>query len=141
MENELRKEKRFRNLLNQVAPRTGHFYGGEKALAEVSDDVLDADPLPVNVRDERSVMVGTNGGGFHGGRGFVWFDMKAGIGLGGVYFHPKNGEPAPTLAIFSRQLKNRQLSMSQLPLEFAQDLSDSRDATADAGAACRAELG
>jgi hypothetical protein len=123
MEKDLRKDKRFRKLLEIVTPRTGYFYGGEKILADARDDVMDGDPLPVNVRDGRYVMVGTSGGGFHGGRGFVWFDMKSGIGLGGVYFHPTNGEPAPTLAIYSRQLKDRQLSMSQLPLEFAQDFA------------------
>jgi hypothetical protein len=123
MEKDLRKDKRFNKLLNQVIPRTGYFYGGEKTLADVSDDVLDADPLPVNIRDGRYAMVGTSGGGFHGGRGFVWFDMKAGIGLGGIYFRPTNGEPTPTLAIYSRQLVDQSLSMSQLPLEFAQDFS------------------
>jgi uncharacterized protein YecT (DUF1311 family) len=49
--------------------------------------------------------------------------MKEGIGLGGIYFKPVNGEPTPTLAIFSRQLRDKSLSMSQLPPEFAQDLS------------------
>jgi hypothetical protein len=123
MEKDLRKDKRFNKLLNQVIPRTGYFYGGEKTLADVSDDVLDADPLPVNIRDGRYAMVGTSGGGFHGGRGFMWFDMKAGIGLGGIYFRPTNGEPTPTLAIYSRQLVDQSLSMSQLPLEFEQDFS------------------
>jgi hypothetical protein len=123
MEKDLRKDKRFRKLLDAVTPRTGYFYGGERILADARDDVLGGDPLPVNVRDGRFVMVGTSGGGFHGGRGFVWFDMKAGIGLGGVYFHPTNGEPTPTLAIYSRQLKDRQLNMGQLPLEFAQDFA------------------
>lgn len=53
----------------------------------------------------------------------MWFDMKEGIGLGGIYFKPVNGEPTPTLAIFSWQLRDKSLSMSQLPPEFAQDLS------------------
>lgn len=123
MEGDLRKDKRFHKLVNSLTPRTGYFYGHDMAISETIDDVLDADPLPVNIRDGRYAMVGTSGGGFHGGRGFVWFDMKEGIGLGGIYFHPTNGEPTPTLAIYSRQLEDRSLSMSQLPLEFAQDLS------------------
>ena len=55
--------------------------------------------------------------------GFIWFDLQAGIALGGVYFHPVNGEPTPTLAIFSRQLQDQSLGISQLPLAFAEDLS------------------
>jgi uncharacterized protein YecT (DUF1311 family) len=57
------------------------------------------------------------------GRGFVWFDMQEGIGLGGVYFHPTNGEPTPTLAVFSRQLKTDALAWSQLPAEFQRDVA------------------
>ncbi len=45
--------------------------------------------------------------------GFVWFDMKEGIGIGGVFFHPVNGEPTPTLALFSTQLTDTSLGMSQ----------------------------
>jgi hypothetical protein len=123
MERDLRKDKRFHNVLKLVTPRTGYFYGHYMAISETIDDVLDADPLPVNIRDGRYAMVGTSGGGFHGGRGFVWFDMQEGIGLGGIHFHPTNGEPTPTLAIYSRQSEDKSLSMSQLPLEFAQDLS------------------
>jgi hypothetical protein len=48
--------------------------------------------------------------------------MREGIALGGVYFHPVNGEPTPTLAIFSRQLKQDSLAMSQLPMAFAEDV-------------------
>ncbi len=49
--------------------------------------------------------------------------MQTGIGLGGVYFRPSNGEPTPTLTIFSRQLSDTYLGMSQLPPEFLQDLN------------------
>jgi uncharacterized protein YecT (DUF1311 family) len=40
-----------------------------------------------------------------------------------VYFHPVNGEPTPTLAIYSRQLKDTTLSMTQLPVDFASDVA------------------
>jgi hypothetical protein len=123
MENDIRKDKQFHNAMKQVIPRTNYFYGHDMSLIETIDDVLDVDPLPVTIRGGRYAMVGTRGGGFHGGRGFVWFDMQAGIGIGGIYFRPTNGEPTPTLAIYSRQLKDRALSMGQLPVEFVQDLS------------------
>jgi uncharacterized protein YecT (DUF1311 family) len=85
--------------------------------------MLEGAPLPIDIRDGRYVMVASHGGPYLSGRGFLWFDMKEGIALGGVYFHPTNGEPTPTLAIFSRQLKQTSLSMSQLPPAFAEDLS------------------
>jgi|GEM_PF-3865089 len=123
MESQLQKDKRFRTLMKQVTPRTQYFYSDNMPLSEASGDVLAVDPLQVEVRDERYVMAGTRGGGFRGGRGFVWFDTKDGIGVGGIFFHPVDGEPTPVLAIFSRQLKDTTLSMSQLPQAFAQDLS------------------
>lgn len=58
-----------------------------------------------------------------GGRGFVWIDPQDGIGLGRFYFRPTNGEPTPTVNIFSRQVKEDSLKMSQLPSAFAEDMS------------------
>jgi uncharacterized protein YecT (DUF1311 family) len=121
---EVVKDKRFRNLMKQVTPRTTYHYGSDMSLSETSETLLGGTPLPVDIREGRYVMVGTRGGGpYLSGKAFVWFDMKEGIGLGGVYFHPTNGEPTPTLAIFSRQLKVDSLSMSQLPVEFAEAVS------------------
>jgi uncharacterized protein YecT (DUF1311 family) len=57
------------------------------------------------------------------GRGFIWIDMQTGIGLGGIYFKPSNGEPTPTLAIYSKQLTDTYLAMSQLPPELLVDLN------------------
>src|SRR5208337_4592914 len=48
--------------------------------------------------------------------------MQTGVALGAFYFHPTNGEPSPTITVFSRQLTDRELSMSQLPEPFAEDL-------------------
>lgn len=123
MESQLLKDKRFRTLMKQVTPRTEYFYGDSMPLSEASGNVLALEPLQVEVRDGRYAMAGTRSGGFRGGRGFMWFDMRDGIGLGGIYFHPVDGEPTPALAIFSRQLQDTTLSMSQLPQAFAQDLS------------------
>jgi uncharacterized protein YecT (DUF1311 family) len=118
------KDKRFRNLMKLVTPHTTYHYGSDMSLSETSETLLDGTPLPVDIREDRYVMVGTRGGGpYLSGKAFVWFDMKEGIGLGGVYFHPTNGEPTPTLAIFSRQLKVDSLSMSQLPVAFAEAVS------------------
>ena len=121
---EVFKDKRFHSVMKMVTPRTTYHYGRDMPLSDASETVLDGTSLPVDVRDGRYVMLGTSGGPYLRGKGFVWFDMREGIGLGGVYFHPTNGEPTPTLAIFSRQLKTDSLSMSQLPVAFAQAVSE-----------------
>jgi uncharacterized protein YecT (DUF1311 family) len=53
----------------------------------------------------------------------MWIDMQDGIALGGFYFRPTNGEPTPTVNLFSDQVRDRALKMSQLPAAFAEDLS------------------
>lgn len=51
--------------------------------------------------------------------------MQDGVALGGFYSHPTNGEPTPTVAVFSRQVqvKEKSLGMSQLPPGFGRCLS------------------
>ena len=120
---EVMKDKRFRNLMKLATPRTEYHYGHDMPLSETSETLLDGPPLPIDIRDGRYAMVASHGGPYLSGRGFLWFDMQEGIALGGVYFHPINGEPTPTLAIFSRQLKETSLSMGQLPAAFQQDLA------------------
>jgi uncharacterized protein YecT (DUF1311 family) len=122
---EIEKDKRFKKLEGQITPSVRYFYHRDKALTEARDEVLDNAPLPVTVRDDRFVMVSSAGGGNQNafGRGFLWFDMQTGIGLGGIYFHPTNGEPTPTLAIFSKQLTDMDLSMGQLPPDFYDDFA------------------
>jgi len=117
------RDKRFRNLMKTAIPRTEYHYGRDMPLYDTSQTLLDGPPLPVKVREGRYVTVASHGGPYLNGRGLLWFDIKEGIALGAVFFHPVNGEPTPTLAIFSRQLKETSLSMSQLPPAFADDLS------------------
>jgi len=116
------KDKRLHAILKQMIPRTEYHYGRDMPLSDASEIVLDGNSLPVEIRDGRYVTIATSGGEYLSGKGFLWFDLQQGIALGGVFFHPTNGEPTPTLAIFSRQLKETTLSMSQLPVAFAQDL-------------------
>jgi hypothetical protein len=126
MPKEIRKDKRFKQLEKQVTPSTQYFYHFDKGLSDARDEVLDNDPLPIHVRDGRYVMIGAAGGPDQHmqGRGFLWFDMQSGIGIGGIYFHPTNGEPSPTLAVFSKQLTDTALSMGQLPGEFYEDFGE-----------------
>jgi uncharacterized protein YecT (DUF1311 family) len=120
---EIQKDKRFRNVMKQVIPRTEYHYGHDMPLSETVETLLDGAPLPIDIREGRYAMIASHGGPYLSGKGFVWFDMKEGIALGGVYFHPTNGEPTPTLAIYSRQLTDTELSMGQLPTAFQQDLA------------------
>jgi uncharacterized protein YecT (DUF1311 family) len=120
---EIQKDKRFRNVMKQVIPRTEYHYGRDMRLSDTVETLLDGAPLPIDIREGRYAMVASHGGPYLSGKGFVWFDMKTGIALGGVYFHPTNGEPTPTLALYSRQLRDTDLSMGQLPIAFQQDLA------------------
>jgi hypothetical protein len=119
---DLLKDKQFHALLKQITPNTEYHYGRDMPLSDTRDDMLDGSQRPVIVRDGRYVMVPGDKGPYLQGRGFVWFDLKEGIALGGVYFHPVNGEPTPTLAIYSRQFKDTTLTMTQLPVDFASDV-------------------
>jgi uncharacterized protein YecT (DUF1311 family) len=125
MPRDIERDKRFRQLEKLITPPTCYFYHHDRELSETRDLVLDEAPIPISVRDGRYVMVATVGGPDQNmtGRGFIWIDMQTGIGLGGVYFKPINGEPTPTLTIFSRQLTDTYLGMSQLPPEFLMDLN------------------
>jgi uncharacterized protein YecT (DUF1311 family) len=119
---DLLKDKQFYALLKQITPNTEYHYGHDMPLSDTRDNMLDRSERPVVVRDGRFVMVFGHKGPYLRGRGFMWFDLKEGIAIGGVYFHPTNGEPTPTLAIYSRQLKDTALTMTQLPLDFASDV-------------------
>jgi len=120
---ELMKDKQFRALMKLTIPRTEYHYGSDMPLTDALEDVLSGSPLPVNVRDGRYVTVMGMQGPYLRGRGFLWFDLQQGNALGGFYFTPTNGEPTPTLTVFSRQLKQTALTLSELPREFADDLS------------------
>ena len=92
-------------------------------LDEAIKTALDGSPEPVEIREGRYLIAGGTQGPYLGGRGLIWIDLQKGIFLGGFHFHPTNGEPTPTFTVFSRQLDVEDLAMSQLPPEFAADLS------------------
>lgn len=117
------RDKQYRKLLKSLVPDCMYHYGHDMSLYDALDTVLHDSPLPVQIRDGRYMMISGRNGPYLDGRGFMWIDMQQGIGLGGFYFHPTNGEPTPTVAVFSRQLKDPSLTLSQLPAAFAEDLS------------------
>ncbi len=119
---DLEKDKRFRALMKAAVPRTEYHYGRDMSLSDAVDNILDGSNLPVVLREGRYLTVSGHQGPYLRGRGFLWFDLQEGILLGGFYFEPTNGEPTPTLTIFSRQLTEKTLFTSQLPPAFVHDL-------------------
>jgi hypothetical protein len=120
---DLIENKQFRKLLHSVLPDCTFHYGGDMPLTDAIDQVIKGSPLPVRIHDGRYLVVSGRMGPYLGGRGFIWIDLQDGIGLGGFYFRPTNGEPSPTVNVFSKQVKEEDtLAMSQLPPAFGEDL-------------------
>ncbi len=119
----LMKDKQFRAVMKLALPRTEYHYGRDMPLSDAIEMVLDGSRTPVDVIDGRYVVVSGYNGPYLSGRGFMWFDLQQGDALGVFYFHPTNGEPTPTVTVFSRQLTETSLGISQLPLPFAVELS------------------
>jgi len=120
---ELVRDKQFRKLMHTAVPDCMFHYGRDMPLMDALEMVLNHSLTPVQVRDGRYLTVSGQSGPYLRGRGFLWIDMQEGIVLGGFYFHPVNGEPTPTVAVFSKQVKEDTLQMSQLPREFWEDLT------------------
>jgi uncharacterized protein YecT (DUF1311 family) len=121
--NDVVRDKQYRKLMRSVLPDCTFHYGWDMSPSDAFERVLNGSQLPLQIRDGRYVMVSGRSGPYLGGRGFVWIDMQEGIALAGFYFHPTNGEPTPTVTVFSRQVKEESLKMSQLPPAFAEALS------------------
>jgi len=128
--NDLIRDKQYRKLMKAVIPDCIFHYGWDMMLSDAMEKVLAGSRLPVQIRDGRYLMASGRSGPYLSGRGFMWIDLRDGVALGGFFFHPTNGEPTPTVTIFSRQVKEQSLRLSQLPPAFAEDLSQW---TADAG--------
>lgn len=109
----------FHKLLKSVVPNCMFHYGRDMPLMDALDMILKVSTDRVQILDSRYLILSGNAGPYLQGKAFMWFDMQSGIALGGFYFHPTNGEPTPTLAVFSRQVKEKYLEMSQLPAAFA----------------------
>jgi hypothetical protein len=117
------KDGKLKKLLKVAIPECTFHYGRDMPMQEAVESVLSSSPLPVQVRDGRYVTISGESGPYLLGRGFLWFDLRDGIALGGFYYRPTNGEPTPTLSVFSGQVKEETIKMSQLPPAFSQDLS------------------
>ena len=116
------RNKKFHKLLHEVVPGCVFHYGWDMSLFDALELALKNSAMPVQIRQGRYVTVSGFSGPYLQGRGFFWIDMQDGISLGAFYFHPTNGEPTPTVTVFSKQIEEGALDMGQLPPAFAEDL-------------------
>jgi len=121
--NELYRDKQFRRLMHEFVPDCTFHYGRDKSMFDALDEVIQGSSEPVQVRDGRYAMVFGRRSLTGPGRALLWIDMHAGIGLGAIFFYPSNGEPTPTLTIFSSQVNQGSLKVSELPAAFVQDMT------------------
>lgn len=120
---DLYHDKQFRRLMKAFVPDCMFHYGRDMPLSDALDISLANSRTPVVVRDNRYILLSGVRGPYLSGRAFLWVDIQDAIGLGAFFFTPTNGEPTPTVAVFSRQVKEPNLALSQLPPVFAQDLA------------------
>jgi hypothetical protein len=114
-------DKQVRKLMHSVVPGWMFHYGRDMSISDALDMVIGGSRIPVQVRGGRYVVISGQSGPYLMGRGFLWIDMQDGIAVGGFYFRPTNGEPTPTVTIFSKQVKEDTLTLGQLPPAFAED--------------------
>ncbi len=120
---DLYNDRQFRKLMKGFVPDCLFHYGRDMPLDQALDAVLSSSRDQVIFRENRYLLLSGERGPYLGGRGFLWIDLVDGLGLGGFYFQPTNGEPSPTLAVFSRQVKETTLALSELPPAFIQDMN------------------
>jgi hypothetical protein len=121
--NALYREKQFRKLMHTFVPDCMFHYGVDTPLMDALDQVIRGSSEPVQIREGRYLMLSGHMGTHHFGRGFLWIDLQEGIGLGGFFFRPGNGEPTPAMNVFSKQVqKEMLLDISELPPAFNEDM-------------------
>jgi hypothetical protein len=120
--NDLFRDKQFRKLMHSFVPDCMYHYGSDMSLEDALERVFSGSREPVLIRDGRYVLLSGIHGPYLAGRAFLWIDMQEGIGMGAFYFHPTNGEPTPAVTVFSRQVREKTMTMSQLPPAFDEDL-------------------
>ena len=118
---DLLRDKQFKKLMKLFIPGCIFHYGRDRSLPDALSMVFDGSRIPVELRDNRYLLLAGQQGPYLQGRGFLWIDLQTGIALGGFYFTPTNGEPTPALNLFSKQIKEDTLGLSQLPPAFVED--------------------
>lgn len=117
------RDKQYLKLMHTVLPVCIFHYGWDMPPFDALKRVFSDSTQPVQIRDGRYFVVSSRSGPYLQGRGMMWIDMQQGIALAAFYFYPTNGEPTPTVTVFSNQLKEESFRLSQLPPEFVEALS------------------
>ena len=112
---DLLRDKQFKKLMKLFVPGCIFHYGRDMSLPDALSMAFDGSRIPVELRDNRYLLVVGQQGPYLQGRGFVWIDLETGIALGGFYFIPTNGEPTPALNLFSKQVKEETLGLANSP--------------------------
>ncbi len=123
---DLVRDKQFKHVLKQTVPGWEFHYSRDMSLPDALALTLEESRVAVTLRDGRYLSAAGQATSFTPhpeGRGFLWIDLQDGVVLGAFWFHPGNGEPTPSMTIFSKQLKVDSLAMSQLPPAFVDDLN------------------
>jgi hypothetical protein len=115
--------KDFHKLMKAGLPNPTFHYGVDLSAFDAFDQVIEGSQVPVQIRNGRYFMLSGAMGKHHSGRGVIWIDLEDGLMLGAFYFTPGNGEPTPTITIFSKQIKVNAISLHELPPAFADDLT------------------
>ncbi len=121
--NGLVRQQGFRDLVSEVVPYVPFHLGSDIPLPNAIEIFFLASTSPLEIREGRYAML--NGVRGMGGRGraFLWADTQGEIALAGIFFYPSNGEPSPTLTIFSRKVDQAAPGMSHFPAAFIRDLN------------------
>ena len=122
--NELYRDKEFKRVLKAAVPDVMFHYGRDMSLPSAVDAVMSGSPIPVRVIGGRYVMLQGKASLYPGlsGKGMMWVDTQDGVVLGAFYFHPSNGEPTPSVTVFSKQIAEDAITMGELPPEFEEAL-------------------
>ena len=114
-------------LIMSAVPGVMFHYGRDVSLPDTVTMELDKSPAIAHVHDNRYVLLTGNDRAHewlrHDGRTLIWIDTKEGIVIGAFFFRPNNGEPGPTVTVFTKQIKQDDIHFSELPPTFLADLN------------------
>ena len=124
----------LRSMMDAVSPNAPFHYGVDAPLPQMMVKLFGNSQVPVRVRDGRYVVIAQTGLApsmnpniinlNNSGRSMLWVDVQTGIGVGVFFFHPTNGEPTPSLTLFSKQVRNGSVKALELPAEFLRELKE-----------------
>jgi hypothetical protein len=116
------RSERFRYYMDSVIPYAPIHYHVDLPLTQALSEVLGISSEPTEVHDGRYMMLTTTRSDQLARRGFLWIDLQNGAAFGGIFFRPSNGEPSPTLTLFSKRVVHADVHTRQLPARFVSDL-------------------